>query len=97
MVSEIQTSFIFMADGSYSRISKKGNRTYHSDSGKFRIDPPDKLVLTIMLTGKTGGQSIQNPPLEKTHKFSLSPDGDELKLISDKGAAVFRRVRKAKS
>lgn len=98
MVSAIQTSFYFLADGSYSRTSKKEGRTYHSDSGRFRIEPPDKLILTIMVSGQGVQQKIQQPPLEKMHKFTLSPDGDELTLTSDKGsAAVLRRVAKPKA
>ena len=98
MVSAIKTKIFFMADGSYSRISKKDGRTYHSDSGRFRIEAPDKLVLSIQLSGQAAGQTIQNPAIEKTHKFKLSPDGDELKLTSDKGSvAVYHRLSKPKT
>ena len=95
MVSAIKTKIFFMSDGSYSRVSKKDGRTYHSDSGRFRIESPDKLVLSIQLSGQAASQTIQNPAIEKTHKFKLSPDGDELKLTSDKGSvAVYRRLSK---
>lgn len=99
MVSSVQTTFYFLADGTYSRESKKNGRTYHSDSGRFRIEPPDKLVLTILLSGQGLQQTIQKPPIEKTHKFTLSPDGEELKLTSEaKGsAAIFRRISKPKA
>ncbi|HSB08292.1 MAG TPA: hypothetical protein VLM38_02185 [Blastocatellia bacterium] len=98
MVSSIQTKIYFLADGSYSRTSKKDGRTYHSDSGRFRIEPPDKLVLTIMVSGSGPQQTIQKPPLEKVHKFTLSSDGEELKLTSGKGsAALFRRVARPKA
>ena len=98
MVSAIKTKIFFMADGSYSRVSKKDGRTYHSDSGRFRIETPDKLVLSIQLSGQAANQTIQNPAIEKTHKFKLSPDGEELKLTSDKGSvAVYHRLSKPKT
>jgi len=98
MVSAIKTKLFFMADGSYERVSKKDGRTYHSDSGRFRIESPDKLVLSIQLSGQQANRTIQNPPLQKTHKFKLSPDGDELKLTSDKGSvAVYHRLSKPKT
>jgi hypothetical protein len=98
MVSAIKTKIFFMADGSYSRVSKRDGRTYHSDSGRFRIESPDKLVLSIQLSGQGANQTIQNPAIEKTHKFNLSPDGDELKLTSDKGSvAVYHRLSKPKT
>lgn len=98
MVSAIKTKIFFMADGSYSRVSKKDGRTYHSDSGRFRIESPDKLVLSIQLSGQAANQTIQNPAIEKTHKFKLSDDGDELKLASDKGSvAVYHRLSKPKT
>jgi hypothetical protein len=98
LVSSIQTKFYFFADGSYSRASKKDGRVYHTDSGNYRIEPPDRLVLTIQLSGTQASQNIQNPPLVKSHKFTLSPDGDELRLISDKGSvAVYHRVSKPAS
>jgi hypothetical protein len=98
MVSAIKTKIFFMADGSYSRVSKRDGRTYHSDSGRFRIESPDKLVLSIQLSGQAASQTIQNPAIEKTHKFNLSPDGEELKLTSDKGSvAVYHRLSKPKT
>jgi hypothetical protein len=98
MVSAIKTKIFFMADGSYSRVSKKDGRTYHSDSGRFRVEPPDKLVLSIQLSGQAASQTIQTPAIEKTHKFKLSPDGEELKLTSDKGSvAVYHRLSKPKT
>jgi len=98
MVSAIKTKIFFMADGSYSRVSRRDGRTYHSDSGRFRIESPDKLVLSIQLSGQAASQTIQNPAIEKTHKFNLSPDGEELKLTSDKGSvAVYHRLSKPKT
>lgn len=95
MVSERRSLISFLPDGSYSRVAqRKDGTTDHSDSGRFRIDPPDKLVLTIEVSDKR----IQSPPLRRMHKFSLSEDGDELKMTNEKGAvAVYRRVSKTKS
>ena len=88
---------MFSADGTYSRVSEVKGNPYHADSGTFRVDRPDKLVLTIQVTGLKGKRKIQSPPLTKTHQFSLSPDGEELKLTSAKGSVgIFRRVSKPK-
>ena len=93
LISQIKTVISFSAAGTYSRASQAKGKIYHSDSGQFRIDPPNKLVLTIQTSKKT----ILRPPVERTHTFTLSPDGDELKLTSDKGTtAVFHRVSKPK-
>jgi hypothetical protein len=62
----------------------------HDDHGQYRIENGDQLVLTIQMSKKT----IHNPPIEKRHRITLSRDGEELQMISDKGdAAVFRKVR----
>jgi hypothetical protein len=94
LISQIKTVISFSAAGTYSRASQAKGKIYHSDSGQFRIEPPNKLVLTIQTSGKT----ILKTHLEKAHTFSLSADGDELRLTSDKGTtAVFHRVSKPKS
>lgn len=95
IVSESRSLISFFPDGTYSRVAqRKDGTTYHADSGKFRINAPDKLLLTIEVSGK----KIQSPPLHKMHKFSLSEDGDELKMTNEKGAvAVYRRITKPKS
>ena len=93
LISKIKTVISFSAAGTYSRASQALGKIYHSDSGQFRIEPPNKLVLTIQTSKKT----ILKPPIEKIHTFSLSSDGDELRLTSDKGTtAVFHRVSKPK-
>lgn len=98
MISKLHTTLRFYADGTYARISTVNGKTYHSDSGRFRTQPPDQLVLTILVTGIRANQKIQNPPLQKTHKYSLSPDGDELRLTSDKGSVgIFQRVTRPNS
>lgn len=94
LMTEAKTTFLFSADGSYTRISQDKGKTYHKDSGTFSIQPPDKLVLTIQVSDK----DIKMPPVSKTHTFSLSADGDELKLTSERGnTATFRRVTRPTS
>jgi hypothetical protein len=95
LITQLRTLWMFSADGSYSRVSEVKGKPYHADSGNFRVEQPDKLVLTIQITGLKGKREIQNPPLTKTHIFSLSPDGEELRLTSAKGSVgIFRRVSK---
>ena len=98
LMSQLKTLWRFSSDGTYSRVSEVKGKPYHADSGTFRIEAPDKLVLTIQVTGLKSQQKIQNPSLSKTHKFSLSPDGEELRLTSEKGSVgIFRRVTKPKT
>ena len=98
LITKLRTVWVFTANGSYSRVSQVNGKTYHSDSGVFRLEPPDKLVLTIQVTGQKANRKMQTPAVEKTHKYSLSPDGDELRLTSEKGAiGVFQRVQKPNS
>ncbi len=98
LITQLKTLWMFSADGTYSRVSEVKGRPYHADSGTFQIEPPDKLVLSIQVTGPKTNRHIQNPPLSKTHKFSLSPDGEELRLTSEKGSvAIFVRVGKPKA
>ena len=98
MMSQLKTLWVFSGDGTYQRVSQVKGNPYHADSGLFRIEPPDNLVLTIQLSGVKANRKIQNPPLTKTHKFSLSPDGDELRLTSPKGSVgIFERIAKPKA
>lgn len=98
LLSQLKTMFLFSADGSYSRESKVKGNPYHFDSGTYRIEAPDKLILSIQVTGLKAQRKIQSPPLTKTHRFSLSSDGDQLTLTSDNGkTAIFRRVSKPKT
>ena len=85
---QIATQFTFLPDGTYSRTSKARDKANFKDSGQFVIEGQDQLVLKIVMwRGK-----IQQPPVEKRHKFSLSEDGMELKMIAKDGKiAVFRR------
>jgi len=93
LISQLRTLWRFSSDGTYSRVSEVKGKPYHADSGSFRIEPPDKLILSIQVTGLKTQRKMQNPPLSKTHKFELSADGEELRLTSDKGSVgVFRRI-----
>jgi hypothetical protein len=93
LISQLRTLWMFSSDGSYSRVSEVKGKPYHADSGSFRIEPPDKLILNIQVTGLKTQRKMQNPPLSKTHKFELSADGEELRLISEKGSVgIFRRI-----
>ena len=95
IVSESRSLISFFPDGTYSRVAqRKDGTTYHADSGKFRVNAPDKLLLTIEVSDK----KIQSPPLHRMHKFSLSEDGDQLKLTNEKGGvAVYRRIARTKT
>lgn len=92
IISELTTLINFAADGTYSRSSSKKGTVYHTDSGAYRVEGEDKLVLTIQMS-KTGTErKIHGTPLKKTHKFTLSSNGEELRMISDNGkVALFRR------
>lgn len=92
MISQMKTELTFLSDGTYSRISKRNGKVYHSDAGEYRIEGNDRLVLLI----KFAKQTIHDPPLERKHSFTLSRDGEELKMTSEDGkVAVFRKTRKA--
>ena len=95
LISELKTRWRFSEDGTYQRQSEVKGRPYHADAGKFRVEPPDKLILSIEISGLKSGRKMQNPPLIKTHQFSLSPDGNELRLTSPKGSiGIFERTAK---
>src|SRR5262245_60032002 len=93
LVSKVRTLISFFADGSYTRVSQAGGKTYHSDSGQFHVEAPDKIVLSIQMSSERSRPTIQNPPLQRVHTFSLSSDGEELKLTSPNGStAVFHKL-----
>lgn len=95
VLTQIKTVFVFRDDGTYSRVSQVKGKTYHSDSGQFRIEGSNMLIITIQITDK----NIKSPPVIKAQRFSLSPDGDELKLTSgQKGTtATYQRIAKPKA
>ena len=96
IISELKTVIHFDADGSYSRASSNKGRLYHTDSGNYRIEGSDKLVLTIRMSKGGSKNEIHNPPLQKPHQFALSQNGAELRLTSADGKiALFQRVNSA--
>ena len=92
IISELTSVIHFAADGTYTRSSSKKGRVYHTDSGGYRVEGGDKLVLTIQMSKTGSDRKIHSTPLSKTHKFTLSSNGEELRMISDDGkVALFRR------
>lgn len=84
------TEITFKPPSSFSRLSKKNGQKDFTDSGQYKIEGSDKLILKILMSN----EKAQINPVSKQHTISISPTGDELKLTSDKGrTAVFRRIR----
>ena len=77
LMSEMRTVINFSPDGTYRRGSSKKDKIYHTDSGQYSVNG-DQLLLTIQWSKKGMDSKIHNPALQKTHKFSVSADGDEL-------------------
>lgn len=93
IITKVKTTFVFRPDGGYARMSQLKSKTYHSDSGRFQIEG-DKLILAIQISDK----NMQTPAVTKTFKFSLSPDGDQLKMTNEKGAtAIYQRTARPKA
>ena len=93
IISEVKTVIRFSPDGSYDRSSSKQGTPFHNDWGHYRVEGDDKLILSIEMSKQKLDNKVHNPPLERTHKFTLSPDGQELRLTTDDGkTAVFRRT-----
>jgi hypothetical protein len=87
--AENTTQIDFTPDGRFSRVSKKGGKVDHSDSGDFRVEGQDQLVLLI----RESKQQIQDPPVVRRHKIELSRDGTELRMMSKQGmTAMFRKT-----
>lgn len=86
---EIQISF--RPDGSFMRISWRQGLVALTETGTFRVEPPDQLVLSPTKVNEkniTDGRNTR-------YKFTLSDDGDELKLWGARGnIAVFHRIKK---
>jgi hypothetical protein len=92
MISQLKTEITFATDGTYSRVSRRNNNVYHTDAGEYRVEGNDMIVLLI----KMARQKVYDPPRERRHSFTLSRDGDELRMSSGDGkTAIFRRVKKA--
>ena len=84
------TEITFKAPSAFFRVSKKNGQKDYSDSGQYKFEGSDKIILTILMAN----DKMQLKPVSKQHTFSISPTGDELKLTSAKGStAVFRRIR----
>jgi len=92
IISELKTVIYFSGDGTYTRSSSKKDLVYHTDSGSYRVEGEDKLVLTIQMSKTGSDRKIHTTPITKAHKFTLSSNGEELRMISDDGkVALFRR------
>jgi hypothetical protein len=88
--NKAKTVITFKPAGTYRRESSREGIPYHIDTGTFRIEPPDRLVLRIIRVNRM----VQAQPKEVHHTFRVSPDGEELKMISKDGkVATFRRSR----
>jgi hypothetical protein len=90
MVSpELRTILALSKDGSYTRIATKEGTMYRRDTGVYSVEEPDRLVLMIQNSTEKG---IHNPPTKKPLSFTLSQDGNELRLKNEDGSiGVFRR------
>jgi hypothetical protein len=87
--AENTTQITFTADGKFSRLSKKGGQVDHTDSGDFRVEGQDQLVLVI----HESKQRIQEPPVVRKHRIEVSKDGTELRMVSRGGmTAMFRKT-----
>jgi len=86
---EIQISF--REDGQFMRVSWKDGLVTLSETGTFKVEAPDKLVLTPAVVNKkdvTDGRKT-------SYRFALSDEGEELRLWGARGnVAVFRRTKK---
>ena len=93
MVSQDNQITIVFEGHSFTRVVKEGGKVAHTDGGDYRLEGTDQLVLSTTVSDK---QPLLTPA-EKTHKFELSPDGEELKLWGTAGkVAVFRREARRK-
>jgi hypothetical protein len=86
---ENSTEITFKQPSSFSRQSKISGKVTHTDSGQFQVEG-DKLILKIVMSKN----QLQVKPVEKRFAYTLSADGEELKLTSDNNkTAVFRRTK----
>ncbi len=84
-------TFVFQADGSFTRMSKRKGKVDHTDGGDFQIAGKDALILNVTLSEK---DPVSNPK-PRTYKFTLSKDARELGLLgSDGKLAIFRKETK---
>jgi len=85
---DIQISFT--PDGGFMRVSWKNNLPALSEAGTFQVESPDQLVFfptTVNKKSITDGRKT-------AYRYTLSPDGYELKLWGSRGnLAVFHRIQ----
>lgn len=92
--AENKIEFIFHPDGTYARRSMIRGRTDHIDTGKYRVEGGNQLILSIV----SSDNKTQNPAKEIRHSITLSADGDSLKMTSKDGkAATFRKTGESPS
>jgi hypothetical protein len=91
--SDNTTEITFKPPASFSRLSKKKGNVDHTDSGQYKIEGDNQLSLKIVMSK----ERFQLKPVEKIFGFWVSPNGDEMKLITIKDqkprTAVFRRIK----
>jgi hypothetical protein len=88
-----QVTLTFMQDGTFTRSSNRKGKAFHKDAGNYTL-AKDQLTLTATISEK----DILQAPMERAYTFSISPDGDELKLTGVDGkVALFRRKARAAS
>src|SRR5262249_24113590 len=74
VMSEYKTSITFNRDSTYSRVSTRAGKSYHTDTGDFKIVPPKKLILSLKLSDR----NIQHPPKERTNNSDHHQDSDRI-------------------
>lgn len=83
-------SISFFSDGSYTRSSRRKGRVVHSDSGSYRIEG-NQLVLVKLMSGAK--LNPEQPP-EDRYELNISADGQELRLSGKGGkVAIFRKTK----
>jgi hypothetical protein len=86
---EDTTTITFMPDGSFTRVSMRGGKRDHTDSGSYEFDGHNLTLKTILRDNRV----VQNP-VDRIYTASLSADGDELRLVGKDGkVAVLRRMK----
>jgi hypothetical protein len=88
------TTFTFMADGSFTRVSRKAGAIDHNDSGQYKIEANEAGEPQLLLTAVfVAGVMSDKRATEERHRFSLSSDGEELRMSGSEGkTALFRRI-----
>src|SRR5262249_10743343 len=88
--SHREIQFTFGSDGGYKRVSKRKGKIVLTETGTFRVDEPDQLVI---IPAKQNTEAVTDGR-KTSYKFTLSRDGDELKLWGPRGnVAVFHKTQ----